>query len=355
MDRYTSESAEMKSVVRAIPVICVTLVVTLVAGCAKEGASDGTDGAGGSVTRIDQAIDELVPVNTVIEKVAEGFVFTEGPVWMPGVPGRLLFSDIPANKVYSWSRAEGLRVYLEAVTPPDSGTGGMGGSNGLALDMKGRLILCEHGNRRIARMDDDGSRVTLADRYDGRRLNSPNDIVMHSSGAAFFTDPPYGLEGQDASGAKEQPHNGVYRLDVDGTVTLLVTELTRPNGIALSPDERMLYVANSDRAQDPVWMAYPVLDGLQLGDGAVFFNAREIDGPGSPDGMAVDQSGNVYATGPGGILIISPGGEHLGTIVLDEVPANVAWGDDGSALYATARTSVYRITLSTRGLVGWAD
>jgi gluconolactonase len=292
----------------------------------------------------------LVPIDARVEKVAGGFEFTEGPVWIPGQPGRLLFSDIPANAVYSWSTEAGTTLFLQPVMPDDSQSGGTGGSNGLVLDPDGRLILCEHGNRRIARMEDDGSRTTLADRYDGKRLNSPNDIVFHSTGIAFFTDPPYGLDGQDESPAKEQPHNGVYRLDLDGTVTLLDAGHTRPNGIGLSPDQRTLYVANSDRPGNAYWMSYPVLDDLTLGEGTVFFDVSDVDPPGSPDGFALDQSGNIYATGPGGVLVFDRQGKHLGTITLNERPSNTAWGDDGKTLYITARTGLYRVKLTANGL-----
>ena len=308
----------------------------------------------GSVVRFDSALNELVPIDAVIERVASGFVFIEGPVWMPGSPGRLLFSDIPANTVYSWSEASGTEVYLNPVTPDDSDVGGVGGSNGLALDAEGRLILCEHGNRRVARMESDGSRTTLAAYYDGKRLNSPNDIVFHSTGAAFFTDPPYGLEEQDENPAKEQSHNGIYRLDSNGIVTLLAAEQARPNGIGLSPDEQTLYVANSDSSVSPLLMSYPVLDDLTLGDGTVFFDASSMSGDvskGLSDGLALDRAGNIYATGPGGVLIFSSQGEHLGTIELNEVAANVGWGDDGQTLYVTASTSLYRIKLTADGLV----
>jgi gluconolactonase len=305
--------------------------------------------AAGAVERLDPALDRLVPADAVIEKVAGGFVFTEGPVWIPGSPGHLLFSDIPENTVYRWSASEGITVFLRPVMLEDSTSGGVGGSNGLALDPQGRLVLCEHGNRRIARLNEDGSRTTLADRYDGKRLNSPNDIVFHSSGAAFFTDPPYGLEGLDGSPAKELMHNGIYRLDVDGTVTLLNADQTRPNGIGLSPDERTLYVANSDDPPRRLWMAYPVLDDLTLGDGTVFFDANALNGTGLPDGLTLDRNGNIFATGPGGVLVLSPEGSHLGTIAPAERPANAAWGDDGSTLYMTAHSSLYRIKLISSG------
>ena len=195
----------------------------------------------------------------------------------------------------------------------------------------------------------DGERVTLADRYDGKRLNSPNDIVFHSSGAAFFTDPPYGLDGHDASENKEQDHNGIYRLDPDGTVTLLETGQTRPNGLGLSPDEKVLYVANSDAAPNRYWKKYAVNDDLTLGEGEMFFDASDMEAMGAPDGLAIDVNGNVFATGPGGVLVFSPDGRHLGTIAPAELPANTAFGGDGSTLYMTARTGLYRVATSTRG------
>ena len=333
--------------------IGVVVACAMVAGCGIEDhVVAPADVSGGSVDRLDPALDLLVPSDAVVEKVADGFQFIEGPVWMSG---KLLFSDIPANTVYSWSEADGTKVFLQPVLADNSNTGGTGGSNGLALDVEGQLILCEHGNRRIARMEKDGSRTTLADRYDEKRLNSPNDIIFHSTGAAFFTDPPYGLPGQDDSPTKEQPHNGVYRLDVDGTVTLLATGQTRPNGIGLSPDERTLYVANSHGAPNRLWMSYPVLDDLTLGNGAVFYDASSMEQPGAPDGLTLDQSGNVYATGPGGVMVFNAEGQHLGTIRTNELPANAGWGDDGKTLYITARTSLYRIKLNAKGLVYQGD
>jgi len=328
-----------------------TLLLTLVTGCQQENTEkpsiEPTAKPATSFERLDPAFDALVPLDATVEKVAGGFIFVEGPVWVAGGPGALLFSDIPANTVYRWTESEGAEVLLHPVTAPDANTGGVGGSNGLGLDADGKLILCEHGNRRIARLEEDGSRTTLADRYDGKRLNSPNDIVFHSSGSAFFTDPPYGLDGQDENPNKEQPHNGVYRLDMDGTVTLLAAGQTRPNGIGLSPDEQTLYVANSDQPPNRLWMSYPVQGDLTLGEGAVFFDGSMFEKPGNADGMALDTSGNVYASGPGGVLVLSPEGKHLGTILLDEGATNVGWGDDGSSLYITAHTSIYRVRLTT--------
>lgn len=306
-----------------------------------------------SILRLDPALDTLVPTDAVVEKVAGGFEFIEGPVWMPGTDERLFFSDIPANKLYSWSEKGGLETVLDPVMLEHDGTGGMDGSNGLAIDADGLLVLCEHGDRRVARLEDDGSRTTLADRFDGKRLNSPNDIVFHSSGAAFFTDPPYGLKGGDKNPAKELPYNGIYRLDPNGIVTLLTTAQARPNGLAFSPDEGTLYVSNSGWPKDALLMKYPVSDELTLGDGTLFFDTGPLIGDdysGTPDGLKLDQAGNIYTTGPDGILVIDPQGKHLGTILTDEVAANIGWGDDGRTLYITATTSLYRIKLSTDGL-----
>ena len=342
---------------RAMALVMVTVVVA--AGCGYGGETEEaepmvdeateTEVTAGSVLRNDPAMDDLVPADAVVEKVADGFMFTEGPVWVSGDPDRLYFSDIPGNTVYRWSEGEGKVVFLQPVLPDDADTGGTGGSNGLALHPDGRLVLCEHGGRRVSAMALDGERVTLASRYDGKRLNSPNDIVFHSSGAAFFTDPPYGLDGQDASENKEQEHNGIYRLDPDGTVTLLETGQTRPNGLGLSPDEKILYVANSDAAPNRYWKKYAVNDDLTLGEGEMFFDASDMEAPGAPDGMAIDVNGNVFATGPGGVLVFSPDGRHLGTIAPAELPANTAFGGDGSTLYMTARTGLYRVATSTRG------
>jgi len=235
--------------------------------------------------------------------------------------------------------------------PDNANTGAVGGANGLALDAQRRLILCEHGNRRVARLEPDGSRTTLAALYNGGRLNSPNDIVLHASGAAFFTDPPYGLPQQEDNPSLEQAHSGIYRLDTDGTVTLLSAALKRPNGIALSPDQRTLYVANSEPPPGRHLMAFPLRDDLSLGEGKVFFDANALPGKGLTDGLKLDRAGNLYASGPGGILVIDASGRHLGTIGVDESVANVGWGDDGNTLYITAYTGLYRIKLNADGLV----
>lgn len=301
----------------------------------------------GTVQRLDPRLNQLLAADATIERVDDGFQFIEGPVWV-GAPdtGYLLFSDIPADKVYRWAEEEGTSVFLDAVFLPELKTNGQGGSNGLTLDLDGRLILCEHGNRRIARIEEDGSRVTLAERFEGKRLNSPNDIVYHSSGAAFFTDPPYGLASPQA---KELDWQGIYRLQPDGSLHLVADGQSRPNGIGLSPDEKTLYVANSD-TEAALWMAYPIADDLSLGEGRVLLDLTGSEA-GVPDGLAVDSAGNIWGSGPGGIVVISPDGDHLGTIRTPELPANAAFGNDGRTLYITARTSLYRIRTLVKGLM----
>ena len=308
------------------------------------------DPGAGSILRVDPAFDALVPLDATIEKLADGFQFTEGPVWVrqgEGAP-HLLFSDIPANAIMKWSTDTGVTDFMNPVYDGDPGERTQVGSNGLLIDGDGRLILCEHGNRRVSRIEADGSITVLADRYDGKRLNSPNDAVFHSNGWLYFTDPPYGLAGQDDDPTKELDFNGIFRVSPEGDVQLLVSDQTRPNGIGLSPDERTLYVANSDGNQK-VWFAYDVLDDGTLGPGRVFFDVNAERAPGAADGMTIDRNGNLFATGPGGIWVISPEGRHLGSIQPDEVPANAAWGDDGNTLYMTARTGLYRIRLTTGG------
>lgn len=304
----------------------------------------------GSIERLSERASVLLPQGAVVEKIADRFGFVEGPVWVPrrgDAAAHLLFSDIPNNRVHRWDPVSGaVTVEIEPVLLTALRAGGVGGSNGLLLDPHGRLVLFEHGNRRVARRSTDGTRETLVDRFDGKRLNSPNDGVFHTSGALFFTDPPYGLQGQDDDPGKELQWNGVYRLDppaAGGKLHLLARQ-KRPNGIGLSPDEALLYVANSDPVER-VWMVYQVNGDLSLGEGRVFFDGRTSKVPGVPDGLAVDHQGNVWATGPGGVLVISPTGEHLATVGLPELPANVAFDESEVNLYITARTGLYRLRL----------
>lgn len=306
------------------------------------------------IERLDDALDSILEPDVAIEKVADGFAFVEGPVWVPRDGGYLLFSDIPGNRVHRLGADGDVRVEIETVTPDPSPSGGIGGSNGLVLAPNGDVILCEHGNRRVARLTPDGERLTVVERFQGKRLNSPNDLVFDRSGAAYFTDPSYGLPQQRVG--KELEWNGIYHLTFadDGTaasIRLLSKEMENPNGIGLSPDGSTLYVANSHPSKRH-WMSFPVNDEGRLGRGTVLFDASELDDPGVPDGFAVDEHGNLWASGPGGVLVLSPEGRHLGTVRLPELPANAAFGDaDGKTLYVTARTGLYRVRTKVRGLV----
>jgi gluconolactonase len=333
--------------------LILTLAAALPAEAQAQATAKGSYPSFGTIERKDPRFDRLVPRDATIEKLADGYDWSEGPVWVKK-GGYLLFSDVPQNTVYQWKEGSPVRVFLKpsgytGTTP----RGGEPGSNGLNLDAQGRLILCQHGDRRVARLDDDGkSFVTLADRYQGKRFNSPNDSVYKSDGSLYFTDPPYGLLGLNKDPAKELDFNGVYRLATDGTVTLLTREMTFPNGIALSPDEKTLYVANSDPNQ-PIWMSFPVQADGTLGKGRVFFDASALAKAGKkglPDGMKVDRAGNVFATGPGGVLVFDPDGTHLGTFDTGEATANCGWGDDGSSLFITADMFIGRVRLTTKGL-----
>jgi gluconolactonase len=299
----------------------------------------------GEIVRIDPRIDALIPADATIEKLAEGYSFIEGPVW-DRQNNRLLFSDVRENHIHQWSEADGASVFITPVFEGDPTGKRSISSNGLTLDAEGRLLLCEHGNRRISRLEPDGSRSVVVEAYDGGQLNSPNDAVFASDGALYFTDPPYGLEGLEES-PEWRGFNGVYRLLPDGELELLVRDQTRPNGIGLSPDETTLYVANSD-AENKVWMAYDI-DESGASNARVFYDINDQTEPGAADGLKLDVAGNLFATGPGGVWVIAPDGTHLGTIKTGEVTANVGWGDDGRTLYMTGSTSLYRIRLSTEG------
>jgi gluconolactonase len=305
----------------------------------------------GALEMNDPKFFTLIAPATPIEKLASGFDWSEGPVWIED-GAFIVLSDVPSNTVYKWKQGEGISIYLK----PSGYTGqeprgGEPGSNGLTVDSEGRLVLCEHGDRRVGRVDKDGRHVTLADRYQGRRFNSPNDLAYRSNGDLYFTDPPYGLVKNVDDPKKEIAFQGVYRLKPDGEVTLLTDQMSRPNGIAFSPDEKILYVANSDPKR-AVWMAYDVQPDGTIKNGRVFFDATPMVGPtrkGLPDGLKVDAQGNLFATGPGGVLVFSPDGKHLGTINTGEATANVGWGDDGSTLYITADMYLCRVKTRTRG------
>ena len=308
----------------------------------------------GVIERKDPAFDAIIPKDAVIEILAGGFDWSEGPVWVPEKDGgHVLFSDIPKNMIWKWSAKDGLKEFLKpsGYTGKDPFTGKEPGSNGLALDKDGKLILCQHGDRRISRLVD-GKFVTLADKFEGKRLNSPNDLTIKKNGDIYFTDPPYGLPDQMKDKGKELDFQGVYRLTPKGVLTLLTKEMTRPNGICFSPDEKTLYVANSD-PDSAIWKAFPVKDDGTLEAGKVLFDSTQLvkdKKPGLPDGMKVDTAGNIFATGPGGVFVFDKSGKHLGTLATGVPTANCGFGDDGSTLYITADKNLVRVKTKTKGL-----
>lgn len=306
----------------------------------------------GKLERADPRFDQIIASDARLEKLADGFAWTEGPVWLPQARC-LLFSDIPRNAIMRWKEGEGISLFLKPAgyTGPTP-RGGEAGTNGLLLDPQGRLVMCQHGDRRIVRVEPDGRWTVLADRYQGKRFNSPNDAVFKSNGDLYFTDPPYGLPKGADDPARELSFCGVYRVMADGTVTLLTDKMTRPNGIAFSPDEKTLYVAQSD-PEKAVWMAFDVKPDGTLGQGRVFFDATpwvKQRLPGLPDGMKVDRAGNLFATGPGGVNLFAPDGTFLGRINTGVPTANCRFGDDGSTLYITANQWLCRIRTRTKGL-----
>jgi gluconolactonase len=304
----------------------------------------------GRVERLAPEFDSLVAPGTEMELLADGFEWSEGPVWIRKNQ-ELLFSDVPVNKVYRWTEKGGLSVALNP-----SGYSGQAlhfrepGSNGLTSDRGERLILCQHGNRQIARLESDGRFTPLAEHYQGRRFNSPNDLCLSSNGNIYFTDPPYGLEGLNKSPLKELMFNGVYLRRPSGEVVLVSRKLEFPNGIALSPDEKTLYVNQSDSKAATI-TAFPVLPDGTVGEGRVFFDAtsRVAGNKGLPDGLKVDERGNLWTSGPGGILVISSEGKLLGVLNTGEATANCAWGNDGRTLYITADSKLVRIRTLSRG------
>jgi gluconolactonase len=309
----------------------------------------------GSIDRKDPRIDQLIPKDARIEVLADGFKWAEGPVW-DKKHGALLFTDIPNNRVMRWSPTEGLKEFLKpsGYTGSAPFKGEEPGANGLAFDKDGNLILCQHGDRRVSRLGPDGKFVPLAEKYMGKRLNSPNDLVFMKNGDLYFTDPPYGLPGQMKDPAKELDFQGVYRLKPNGELTLLTKEMTRPNGIGLSPDEKTLYVANSD-PDKAIWMAFPLgADGTISGPGKQLHDAtadvKANPEKGLPDGLKVDQKGNIFATAVNGVYVLAPDGSLLGRIVTNDKTANCAFGDDGSTLYMATNHRLTRVKTTTKGL-----
>ena len=306
----------------------------------------------GKIIQYDKALNQLIAPDAKIEVLSTGYQWTEGPVWVKN-GAYLLFSDVKANTIYRWKDKEGVTPFLKPSGYTGTGTYSKEpGSNGLIINQKGELVACEHGDRRVTAMPlTNGGKRTLADNYQGKKFNSPNDIVQHSNGSYYFTDPPYGLPQQERDSTRQLEFN-VYRIATDGKVTQVVSDLKRPNGLALSPDEKTLYVGQSDK--EAIIKAYPVLNDGSLGAGKLFYDATPLtkDGTlrGAPDGMKIDKQGNLFTTGPGGVLIISPTGKLLGIINTGERTANCNWGDDGSMLYITADSYLCRIKTLTMGM-----
>jgi gluconolactonase len=312
------------------------------------------------VVRLDPALDAIISTDAKVEKLAGDFGFVEGPVWVRQGAGYLLFSDIPANAINKWTSDGKVSVFVKpsGFTGTDASDVGsqnnngrevvtLLGSNGVTLDRDGRVVFCAHGDRAVIRLEKNGKRTVLADRYDGKRLNSPNDLTYKSDGSLYFTDPPAGLRKGEDDPKKELPFDGVYLLK-GGKVQLLDKSFTRPNGIAFAPGEKYLYVNDTTRK---LIMRYEVRPDDTIANGHVFIDMSEDKAAGVPDGMKVDEKGNVYCTGPGGFWIMSPEGKHLGTVKTPELPANLAFGDaDGKTLYLTARTGLYRVKLKVAGL-----
>ena len=306
----------------------------------------------GTIIQYDEALSNIIDTTTKPEIIAEGYEWSEGPLWIEK-HNMLLFSDVPMNTVYKWTEKGGASVYLK----PSGYTGTAPskckepGSNGLTLDNEGNLVLCQHGDRQMGRMNapldkPEAKYISIADKYNGKRFSSPNDCVFNSAGELFFTDPPYGLQTQDDTDSlKEIKHNGVYKVKKDGKVILLIDSITRPNGLAFFPGEKKLLVANSDPAK-PVWYIYDV-NGDSLINGKIFYDASAHDKSwnGLPDGFKIDKNGNVFATGPGGIYIFNSDGKKLGIIRLDNSTSNCALSTDEKILYVTNDMYVLRIKL----------
>ena len=328
---------------------CAVVVVFLVARAA------GAQETLGKVLRFDPKFDSLIPPDAKMEVLATGFTWAEGPVWRKDeTGGHLLFGDIPRNSVFKWKEGEGVSLFLH----PSGYTGAVfygmePGSNGLLLDPQGRLVSCEHGDRRVSVLTENGGKRTLVDNYQGKRLNSPNDGAYKSNGDLYFSDPPYGLPERENDPRRELDFFGVYRLATDGTLTVLTKEMTRPNGVAFSHDEKTLYVAQSD-PEAAIWKAFPVKDDGTLGPSRVLFDATENVNklPGLPDGLKVDDKGNIFATGPGGVYVFEPNGTLLGRLDTGEKTGNCCWGNDGTVLYICADANICRIRTTTKG-AGW--
>ncbi|TWU03296.1 SMP-30/gluconolactonase/LRE family protein [Neorhodopirellula pilleata] len=310
----------------------------------------------GRIESLDSSFNNLIGEDAEIEVLASGFTWTEGPVWVPSnasvdgcefESGCLLFSDIPRNTIFRWTPGRGIDTFMN----PSGYTGvsyyGLEpGSNGLMLDGEGRLCMCEHGDRRVSMLTPGGGKLTLADRYDGKRLNSPNDLVFDQAGNLYFTDPPYGLPNRESDPLRQLDHFGVYRRSADGKIELLTTEMTRPNGIGLSPDEKTLYIAQSD-PQRPVWVAFDLKEDGKLGPQRELADASEFmkEFPGLPDGMAVHSSGTLFGSGPGGIYVMTPAGKLIGRIVTGGRTSNCTFDPSESWLFITNDANLCRVRM----------
>ncbi|HEY3897715.1 MAG TPA: SMP-30/gluconolactonase/LRE family protein [Chthoniobacter sp.] len=306
-----------------------------------------------TIERFDPAFDQLIAPDAKVQKIAEGFTWSEGPVWKDGA---LYFSDVPENKAYRWAPGDAKpKVFLKpsgGVEPtPQYPTPG---SNGMTVDAKKHLIICQQGTRRVIRLEDDGKQTPLTDKWEGKHFSSPNDVIVAHNGDIYFTDPPYGLAGLNDDPLKELKFNGVFRVKPSGQLDLTIKDLTYPNGLAFSPDEKILYIAVSD-PDLPVIFAYDVQPDGTVANRRLFFDAKKLvtaDRVGLPDGIKVDARGNVWCAAAGGVLVVSPEGKHLGTIVTNQQTGNCNWGDDGSTLYICANMFICRVKTLTKG-AGW--
>ncbi|HEY0744055.1 MAG TPA: SMP-30/gluconolactonase/LRE family protein [Chryseosolibacter sp.] len=331
--------------------IAAILCLLLITACTA--TKDQSTESLGSIERTDEAINSLINADAQLELLGEGYKWSEGPLWVAS-ENMLLFTDVPNNVIHKWTEKNGVEVFLTpsgytGTTPTVSREPG---ANGLMLDNDGKLILCQHGDRRVSRYDGtfdspEPKFTTLADRYDGKRLNSPNDLAVRKNGDIFFTDPPYGFKQLDNDPDKEVPFNGVYKLSTDGKVTLLVDSLTKPNGIALTPDEKTLIVANSDPAK-AIWYAFDLTENDSLMNARVLYDATSLvneENKGLPDGFKIDSNGNIFASGPGGIWIFDKSGKVLGKVRLPNATANCALADDGKTLFITSANKLLRLKM----------
>jgi len=346
----------------ALSAVAIVCSLALAAVSAAVSGEDQVVATAVKLDRLDASLDRIVPAGAKLERVATGFKWTEGPLW---IKDRLYFAEIPSNSIRTWTPGKGVEIFLQpsgykGSTPyggPEPGT------NGMTLDARGRLTAAGHAQRDIFRfesLDSKAQETVLADSYQGKKLNSPNDVVYKSDGSAYFTDPPYGLRTQQDNDPEKQLRvNGVYRIPhalsqkpgaepARGELQLLVTDLTRPNGIAFSPDEKYLYVNNSQPKK--LWMRYTIKPDGTVTDAKLLYDATADNRPGVPDGMKVDMEGNIYSAGPGGIWIISAEGKPLGTILVPGRTSNVAWaGPDRKTLYITGSEGIFRVHLNIAG------